>query len=789
MKKFILCLLIFSTISTFPQNQPKREFRGVWVATVTNLDWPSSPHLSVSQQKAELIAMMDRLKMAGANAVFFQIRTECDALYNSPFEPWSYWLTGQQGSAPNPLYDPLTMAIEEAHKRGMELHAWLNPYRVVKKVSGSGSYPATASHISNTQPGWVKQVDNYKFLDPGLPMVEDYIVKIFVDVVNRYDVDGIHMDDYFYPYPDPNPITHQDTATFRLYNRGFTNIGDWRRDNINKLVLILNDTISTLKPWVKWGVSPFGIWKPGVPPGVSGFDAFNNIYCDPIAWLQNQSVDYITPQLYWPFGGGQDYGLLMPWWADSTNANGRHLYTGQASYKAHLWNASEIPNQLRANRNNPKCQGVVYFQAKDFFNNPKGLIDSLIYDLYKTPALPNLMSWKENVPPNAPTNLRYDLDAATGEYVLRWNAPPPATDGDTARRYAVYRFASSPTINDLNNGNNLFGLIGGNSLSRKYANLLSTMGTYFVVTALDKNNNESGMSNIIQVTDVPPAPGLIDPPPNSETRDSVKFKWNGVGSAGGYHIQIALDNSFTNFFTQAPGIKDTFFIRKEFTAQTTYYWRVRSLGFGGAGEYSTVNSFKTGFPAAPELSEPVHGSTTNSLSPQLKWFNSFSAANYEVEMGTANPITVSNRLLDTVISADTFFVTPQLLPNKNYFWHIKAINQYGASVWSVTRGFKTTSLVSVEDLKGIPEEFQLNQNYPNPFNPATRISWQMPTDQYVKLEIFDMLGRETAILIDENREAGYHTIEFDASSYPSGVYIYRLKAGNFIETRKLVLQK
>ena len=319
----------------------KREFRGAWIATVTNLDWPTggaqgSGGNFTQLQKDELIFILDNLAAAGFNAVIFQVRTECDALYNSPYEPWSFWLTGSsaliQGAPPNPLYDPLEFAVAEAHKRGMELHAWFNPYRAVRP----STYTRAASHVSNTHPEWLL-VFNYldvngiartaKILDPGLPLVRDHVAMVVSDIVRRYDIDGIHADDYFYPYPEGTltGVTNQDDLTFANYNPDGLARADWRRENVNKLLAQIRDSVQAIKPYVKFGMSPFGIWRPNNPSGISGLDAYNTIYCDAITWLQRKYVDYIAPQLYWAFGGGQDYGKLQPWWADSANANGRHL--------------------------------------------------------------------------------------------------------------------------------------------------------------------------------------------------------------------------------------------------------------------------------------------------------------------------------------------------------------------------------------------------------------------------------------------------------------------------------
>src|SRR3989339_1467603 len=254
MKNLItLVLVVFLYANLFSQSiPPKREFRAAWIATVVNLDWPSSNVLTPAQQKQELIDLLDELKRDGINTIIFQIRTECDALYNSSIDPWSYWLTGSQGSPPNPYYDPLEFAVEEAHKRGMELHAWFNPYRAVRSV---GSFSISSQHLTYQHPDWILAFGNLRILNPGLPQVRDYNTAVIMNVVRRYDIDGVHFDDYFYPYP-PDQITNEDAVTFAEYSRGFTNIADWRRDNVNQQIKQINDSIMAVKPYVKFGISP-----------------------------------------------------------------------------------------------------------------------------------------------------------------------------------------------------------------------------------------------------------------------------------------------------------------------------------------------------------------------------------------------------------------------------------------------------------------------------------------------------------------------------------------------------
>ncbi len=303
---------------------PTREFRGVWIASVANIDWPSRPKLTASQQQAELIAMLDRAVTLNLNAVILQVRPAADALYASPYEPWSEFLTGEMGKPPTPAYDPLTFAVEEAHKRGLELHAWFNPYRAHHPQSKS---PISAKHVSKLHPQWVKKYGKYLWLDPGEAEVQDYTLSVIMDVVKRYDIDAVHLDDYFYPYPERDGekrvIDFPDTPSWQKYlqSGGTLNRDDWRRENINTLVQQLYQAIKQEKPWVKFGISPFGIWRPGYPTqtksidGGSVFDAYKQIYADSRQWLVKGWLDYLAPQLYWKIEKTQQsYPVLLNWW-------------------------------------------------------------------------------------------------------------------------------------------------------------------------------------------------------------------------------------------------------------------------------------------------------------------------------------------------------------------------------------------------------------------------------------------------------------------------------------------
>lgn len=352
-----------------PLPEIPREFRAAWIATVANIDWPSEPGLPVETQKEELRRMLDRADALNLNAVIFQVRPHADALYDSPHEPWSFYLTGEQGRAPSPSYDPLAFAIEEAHTRGLELHAWFNPYRAGHPADTSAVAP---SHLANRHPSWVHEYGEYLWLDPGLPEVQDHTHRVIMDVVRRYDVDGVHFDDYFYPYPsydDGSPFPDS-TSWTRARETGWTGTrGDWRRHNVNLLVERVYRSIKETKPHVKFGISPFGIWRPDHPPGTTGFDAYTQLYADARKWLREGWVDYLTPQLYYRLDQfGHSYPEMLRWWSEQ-NDEDRHIWPGLYTSRVAMdgdshWSDRQLLGQIYTARSHPAATGQVHFSMK-----------------------------------------------------------------------------------------------------------------------------------------------------------------------------------------------------------------------------------------------------------------------------------------------------------------------------------------------------------------------------------------------------------------------------------------
>jgi uncharacterized lipoprotein YddW (UPF0748 family) len=378
--------------ATLTLPEPAREFRAAWIATVKNIDWPSRPGLAVTQQQAELVHLLDTAARLRLNAVLLQVRTACDAVYHSNLEPWSEYLTGRMGQAPAPYYDPLGFAIEAAHRRGIELHAWFNPYRARHTSAFS---PIARQHISKTRPDLVKTYGTQLWLDPGNAEVQELSLKVVLDVVQRYDIDGVHFDDYFYPYPEKDArnqlLPFPDWASWEKYRQGGGSLArdDWRRENVNVFLRRVAAAIKQRKPWVKFGVSPFGIWRPGHPSPIRGFDAYALLYADSRKWLTEGVCDYLAPQLYWPSERAeQSYPVLLQWWRQQ-NASHRHLWPGLA----HVNGAAEVASQIRQSRRLTGDDGHLHWSMKAIVQNRGGIADVLRRELYATPALTPEYPW------------------------------------------------------------------------------------------------------------------------------------------------------------------------------------------------------------------------------------------------------------------------------------------------------------------------------------------------------------------------------------------------------------
>ncbi len=449
-----------------PDDLVPREFRAAWVATVVNLDWPSRSSLTTSQARAELQAIVSTAASMRLNALVFQVRSECDAMYPSTIEPWSRYLTGSQGTAPSPAWDPLQEVLDLAHARGMEVHAWFNPYRA--GVSSGSSFHST--HVSRTNPDLVVDYGGYKWLNPGDPEVQDYSRSVIMDVVSRYDVDGVHFDDYFYPYPTSEEFPDAGTYQAYLNGGGTLDKADWRRDSVNTFIRDVYNDIRAEKDHVQFGISPFGIWRPGNPPGIAGFDAYASLYADSRLWLREGWLDYLTPQIYWEIDPpAQSYTALMDWWI-SENVQDREIWPGLANYKTSgstNWPPEEIVRQVEETQARSGATGNVHFRMEWLQNNIDGQRTLLMNGPYSQQALRPPMPWLDDVAPAPP-------DVTITDNLVQWTPVDPAD----VRNYVFYQYRNSAWEYVILNAASTQRVISG-----------SVEGV--VVTAVDRLGNES----------------------------------------------------------------------------------------------------------------------------------------------------------------------------------------------------------------------------------------------------------------------------------------------------------
>ena len=465
----------------------KREFRGAWIQTVNG----QFTGMTTAGMQQTLRSQLDELKRDGVNAIIFQVRPECDALYESKLEPWSRFLTGVQGQQPSPYWDPLNWMVNECHRRGMELHAWINPYR----AKTAGTTALATNHVALQHPERVFAYNGQFILNPGLPENRDYICKVVDDIVSRYDVDGIHIDDYFYPYPVAGQ-TIQDDKEFARYCNGIKNKNDWRRDNVNVFVKQLGETIKKRKPWVKFGVSPFGIYRnqksdANIGSATSGLQDYDDLYADVLLWVNNGWVDYCVPQLYWEIGHKTaDYKTLALWW--NKFAANRPLFIGESVERTvktpdmtnpavHQMGAKFT---LRSQLSNVK--GAVLWYAKAVADN-MGSYGSALRDYYwKYPALQPLMPFIDDKAPKKPKHLA-PVWTSDG-YLLFWEEPKGKEWGDSVQKYVVYRFVKGENIN-IDDASKIVAITNNTWLKLPYDE--GKVQYTYVVTALDRLNNES----------------------------------------------------------------------------------------------------------------------------------------------------------------------------------------------------------------------------------------------------------------------------------------------------------
>ncbi|MDO9152162.1 MAG: family 10 glycosylhydrolase [Paludibacter sp.] len=493
-KIILISIFIISNLTVFSQHK-KREMRAVWIASVANIDWPSQRNLSSQKQRDEMRKLLDQMSASKINTIIIQIRPTADAFYPSALEPWSNWLTGKQGTKPNPFYDPLQFVIDEAHKRCIEVHVWLNPYRV---TNNENIDLLNKNHLYyKNKDLFVKYGGKYYF-DPGLDETREFLNRVVEDIVERYDVDAVHFDDYFYPYKVANE-KFPDDESFKRYPRGYSpnQKDDWRRNNVNLIISELQQTIKSIKPWVEFGISPFGVWRnDNVDPRGSatraGVQNYDDLYADILKWLNEGTIDYVVPQLYWEIGKKvADYEVLVKWWSE--NSFGKNLYIGLYASalengKIKAWTTpNELIRQMRMNQQYPQVDGVAFFSAKTFVKNLQGLNDSLVNSFYKYPAICPVNRNIAGEPSAQPQNIKILKDH--NEAYLVWDAVNEE-GGCKIKYYVVYAFKGKK-VGDLNDPSNIVLCTTENCIDLKEINQKYKGYYTFVVTAINLYKHES----------------------------------------------------------------------------------------------------------------------------------------------------------------------------------------------------------------------------------------------------------------------------------------------------------
>jgi uncharacterized lipoprotein YddW (UPF0748 family) len=678
---YLFIQVFFLTIySLQAQTSPKREMRAAWVATYANIDWPSSGSSSAVEQST-FIQRVDEHKATGINAIFVQVRSQADAMYPSPYEPWSADLTGTQGTAPNPYYDPMEFMINQTHQRGMEFHAWFNPYRAMATFNTTNYNNLSASHVVKAHPEWIMNVTTnsnsaqQRLLNPGAPEVWDHIIKVMMHVVRNYDVDGIHFDDYF--YTNPALTTYNDDSVYAIHNRGIANRATWRRSNVDTLIRRLGDSIRSVKPWIKFGISPSGIWLSQANDPLNGSNTsagatqhYKDLYANSRLWLQQGWIDYLAPQVYWYIGQtGSDYNILAPWW--NNNNFGRHIYMGMAGYKVGdaLQNAAfatdntQIPRQVRLNRQLTGIQGQAVYNTTSLRNNKLNFRDSLRLHFFTKPALLPAMSWKDNSGPASATSLTASLQ---GDNTIKLNWTRPATaanEMDKAKQFVIYR--SAGTAPDTNNIEHLVAITLTDTEEYIDTATLANGTYYYVVTALDRLHNESPVSNTASLV-LGPLPLTLLQFDAWKTYDkSVQLLWKTSNEINTLHFEVerAING---NTFISIQNIKATSGSTSA-TYKTTdnsllvnglYYYRLKMTDKDGSFNYSKIKTIKVTDAGPTLVAYPTPVVAGNNLQLTLPGFN---GKNVVRLVGSTGKVVMNSQVIFTAGNA-TLKIPGNIIP-------------------------------------------------------------------------------------------------------------------------------
>lgn len=684
---------------------PKRDFRGAWLSTVWAIDWPSHRDITeeaVKSQKVELRNILTNYEKCNINACYFQVRGMSDAMYDSKYEPWSQYLTGKRGLAPT--YDPFQYLIDEAHARGIEVHAWINPYRY---ATSEENYGRLATDYSNTHPDWLINCGGIHILNPGLPAVREQIVNIVVDILEKYDVDGIVFDDYFY---QSGMLDEYDDALYAKYNPDSLERGDWRRRQVNLMVQDVYNAIKARKPWCRFGISPAGVAasskaiadKYGITPCPSGSDwQYNQIYAEPVQWLVDQSIDYISPQVYWTIGAAADYAKITPWWYMVANHFGRHCYISQSlSSLSHTktmpakisdrenaaaatnFYADEISNQIMINHSSAKegAPGTVFFSSKQIAKT--GFIKTIVRDVYTRKALVPVLTWfKPAEQQGLVTNLKREGQSLTWDYAVE------------GQRYGVYAMPKNKR-NDVEALTSTL-YYQGLTYSPTYVLDDSIAADYAVcVTVVDRYGNEYAPRFLGEELLDPITPTLLSPADGANILLPNYLEWEYMDDAMGYQLEIAYDKAFEDIIAVVPVDTNLFFTQPlvEINGDTVYYWRVSAQVANRESRYSEVRSF-TG--DLFSVTSPINGEIEVSVTPTITWDFVREGADYYVEIATSNAFKNAEIVFAESTKNTSIVVPENILKYGNTHYVRVTATTSDMTVTSATNQFVTADVVMV----------------------------------------------------------------------------------------------
>ncbi len=780
-------------------DQPEREMRGVWLTSVWNIDWPHSTSVSAINQQNRLRQMLDVLVETNINAVLFQVRPNADALYRSAYEPWSHWITGTRGE--EPLYDPLALVIYEAHKRGMEVHAWINPYRF---ENTAGQFAGQPGDYSQTHPELIFTHGDKTFFDPGIPATTQLIKSIIADLVINYDLDGVIFDDYFYPGGMPLSADQETYDTYgtdefvQQYYEQNTR-GNFRRASVNNMIREVNDTIKAIDPSMVFGVSPAGIystqasaaaqWGTTLPPGITGRDNYNVIFCDPLAWLHEGSVDYLSPQLYWPIGGPQDYLTLVEWWGQECERKGRHCYPSIGTYRLphdskttslsdrianffqylikgmrHKTESSdksgytlqEIENQILANRDNEHNNvfGSIFFSTRDLTSRVPNLAPFLAEGVFSEKTIFPYLSWLPSVQTGGP---QIEEIGSVGEDP---DVAAITIDNSPATRYLVYGWEQPPAKDNMQDAEFMQVIFG-----RDFSLFYPGAKQYFAVEEYMPNRELGFMSP--GKTFIYMDPAMIQSPDNETVCDDFQFSWSAVPESEYYTLLIARQQSpGTVHFSSSPLYQNTYYLPSGLIeGQEHYITRVKAVSEESVS-YSAPAMFFTGYPISTVLNAPADGAGNVSLNPTIQWNNVPGATHYHLQVSTDASFDPEYLVIDQEVALNFYNATLQD-SNQQHVARVRAVNDCGNAVWSNVNSFTTRDATFISE--HMPHRLHA---YPNPSSGSCMVQYPEPLNERT-IRWYTVSGR---LVMAVRRSGPAREDHFDINALPAGFYTVRVHA-------------